>query len=95
MAPDKKALQNKLRSAQVDRMSRLNKDPMLSYAEELSRLYSVLRYTINKMDIALDGAEDYPAELSKDDAVSVRAFLKDADVLIESEFEFFVKFSDK
>ena len=91
---DKKVFQNKPRPVQIDRRQRLNKDPILSYAEELSRLYFVLNDTAGKMDIALESAMDYPPELTQKDVFEVRAFLKEADVLVESGFELFAKFSD-
>lgn len=88
-------IQNKPRSALVDRMRRLNMGLDNNYREKLSSLYFELEDVLGKMDIALEGAEDHPAELTKDDALSARTFLREADRLIESYFELFVKLSDE
>jgi hypothetical protein len=88
-------IQNKPRSALVDRMRRLNMGLDNNYREKLSSLYFELEDVLGKMDIALEGAEDHPAELTKDDALSTRTFLREADRLIESYFELFVKLSDE
>lgn len=91
----KKTIKNRLWFVQDAHTRDLNKDPIETYAEALSRLYSSLEDTISKMDTALSGAIDYPSELSTGNEVDIRIFLKEADILLKSYFELFIKFSDR
>lgn len=47
------------------------------------------------MDTCINCAEDYPADISFEEGVQARAFLKDIEVVIEDSFELFVGLSEK
>ena len=66
-----------------------------SYRERLSALYFDIDTAIESMGIALKAAEDYPSEISKEDAMLVRDFIRETEVVVKGSFELFVGMSEK
>ena len=66
-----------------------------SHREQLSTLYFLINNALENMGIALKVAEDYPEEISKEDAMLVRDFMKEAEVVMTGSFKLFIGFSEK
>lgn len=86
---------NAIRNAVVPYTRGLNKPCTLSYRELLAKLYFELESITEKMDACLKMCQEYPAEISKSDAVDVSIFISEIDVLVKDGSELFVKFSEK
>ena len=65
-----------------------------SCREHLSTLYFDIDTALGNMAIALKFAEDYEREVSQEEAISVRDFMKEAEVVMKGSFELFVGMSE-
>jgi len=72
----------------------LEPDTFSSYRTKLGNAYVALETTLNKMDTYLRRAEDYPSQLSKDEAQQAQRFLEEAGSLLQSYFILFVGMSE-
>ena len=73
---------------------RYEEDTFLDYRTKLANSYFTLETTLNKMDTYLRRSEDYPSQLSKDEAQQAQKFLEDVGKLIQSYFILFVGMSE-
>lgn len=88
-------LQETYRNAPGSHIRELNKDCMLSYREQLSKLYFEIETITEKMDSCLKMCQEHPAEISKSDAVDTRMFLNEIDVAMKESFGLFVGMSER
>ena len=58
--------------------------------ERLSKCFFDIEVLSLKMDKLMDIAEDYPGDISKEDAIKVREYLKEMKVLSDSYFDLFI-----
>jgi len=72
----------------------LEPDVFLDYRTKLGNSYFALENTRNKMDTLLRRSEDYPSQLSKDEAQQAQKFLKELGLLLQEYFSLFVGMSD-
>ena len=72
----------------------LEPDVFLNYRTKLGRSYFALETTLNKMDTYLRRSEDYPSQLSKDEAQQAQKFLEDVGKLVQEYFILFVGMSN-
>ena len=63
--------------------------------EKISKAYSKIDELMDEIETLLRAAEDYPAEISKEDAQQVQSFLETAGKAIREYFPLFVGFSDE
>ena len=73
----------------------LEPDTFSSYRTKLGNAYVALETTLNKMDTYLRRSEDYPSQLSKDEAQQAQKFLKELGLLLQEYFVLFVGMSDE
>lgn len=73
----------------------LNKEPDMSYREKLAALYFGIEEALGRITTCLEMCEDHPADISREDANSVRDFLKESDVVMKGSFELFVGMSEQ
>lgn len=85
---------NTLRNVPGSHIRELNKGYMLSYREQLAKLYFEIESIAEKMDTCLKMCQEHPVEISKSDVVDVSIFLSEIDVLVKDSFELFVNISE-
>ena len=86
---------NILRNMPGSHIRELNKDCMLSYREQLAKLYFEIEAITEKMDTCLKMTQEHPVEISKSDSVDVSIFISEIDVLVKDSFELFVGMSEQ
>ena len=74
---------------------RYEEDTFLDYRTKLANAYVALETTLNKMDTYLRRSEDYPSQLSKDEAQQAQRFLEEMGSLLQEYFILFVGMSDE
>ncbi len=63
--------------------------------EKISKAYFKIDELMDEIETLLRTAEDYPAEISKEDAQQVQAFLETAGKVMHEYFSLFSGFSDE
>lgn len=65
----------------------------MDYKEQISKKHFEIQDNIDDINALLKGAQEHPAELNKEDAAEVAAFIDDVDALMKEYFELFIKMS--
>lgn len=84
---------NAIKDTVAPHMRELNKSSMLSYREQLSKLYFEIESITEKMDTCLKMCQEHPIEISKSDAIDTQMFLNEIDVAMKESFGLFVGMS--
>lgn len=70
-------------------------DTFLDYRTKLGNSYFALEATLNAMNTYLRRAEEYPAQVSKDEGGRVQMFLEEAGFLLREHFVLFARMSEE